>query len=186
MFTNIWEDNPDEDKEEMKRARVANGMADSILRGLGIGGAGVATIKNILLKIKSESNKSQPDYNKAAMEVFDFIPPIDSKIRKLNQTALSFKYDKKDMKTMGLMDINNPAYLAGANVISAATNFPIDRMVKKTQNMEGVMTDEMEMWQRIARFSGWSQWEIGPFEPKPIKKIKKIRKIKKKKLKKRV
>ena len=33
MFTNIWEDNPDEDKEERKRARVANGMVDSILRG---------------------------------------------------------------------------------------------------------------------------------------------------------
>jgi hypothetical protein len=28
--------------------------------------------------------------------------------------------------------------------------------------MQGVMTDEMEMWQRISRFAGWSEWEIGP------------------------
>ena len=166
MFTNIWEDNPDEDKEEMKRARVANGMADSILRGIGIQGAGIAALKNVLLKIKSESGKSRPDYNKAVMEVLDFIPPIDSKYRKLRDTGLAFKYDSKKMKEMSLIDINNPAYLAGANVISAATNFPLDRIVKKTQNMNGVLTDEMEMWQRIARFAGWSEWEIGPFEPK--------------------
>ena len=172
IFTNIWEDNPDEDKEKTKRARVANGMADSILRGMGIQGAGIAALKNVLLKIKSESDKSRPDYNKAVMEVLDFIPPIDSKYRKLRDTGLAFKYDSKKMKEMSLMDINNPAYLAGANVISAATNFPIDRMIKKTQNMQGVMTDEMEMWQRIARFAGWSQWEIGPYEPKKIPKLK--------------
>ena len=28
------------------------------------------------------------------------------------------------MKSMSLMDIDNPAYLASANVISAATNVP--------------------------------------------------------------
>ena len=173
MFTNIWEDNPDEDKEETKRARVVNGMADSILRGMGIQGAGIAALKNVLLKIKHESNQSRPDYKEAAMEVFDFIPPIDSKMRKLRKAGEAFEWDSKKMKTMGLMDINNPAYLAGANIISAATNFPIDRIIKKTQNMNGVLTDEMEMWQRIARFAGWSQWEIGPFEPKKKSKKKK-------------
>ena len=27
----------------------------------------------------------------------------------------------------------------------------------------------MEMWQRIARFAGWSEWEIGPQQFKPSK-----------------
>ena len=166
LFTNIWEDNPDPTKEDMKKSRIANGMADSILRGMGIGGAGVSTLKNIMLKIKSESEKSRPDYNKAAMEVFDFIPPIDSKIRKLRNTATSLTYDKDDMRNMSMMDIDNPAYLAGANIISAATNFPADRIIRKTQNMKGVLTDEMEMWQRVARFAGWSEWEIGPQQQK--------------------
>ena len=169
LFTNIWEDNPDPVKENMKKARIANGMADSILRGMGIGGAGISTIKNVMLKVRSESQKSRPDYNKAASEVFDFIPPIDTKIRKLRATALTFKYDSDKMKQMSMMDIDNPAYLAGANVISAATNFPADRIIRKTQNMKGVLTDEMEMWQRIARFAGWSEWEIGPQQEKKTK-----------------
>ena len=184
LFTNIWEDNPDPIKEDMKKARIANGMADSILRGMGIGGAAFSTIKNVMLKVKSESEKSRPDYNKAASEVFDFIPPIDTKIRKLRNTATSFKYDIDDMRNMSLTDIDNPVYLAGANVISAATNFPADRIIRKTQNMKGVLTDEMEMWQRIARFAGWSEWEIGPNNEsgKPFKLLKppvlKIRKPK--------
>ena len=30
--------------------------------------------------------------------------------------------------------------------------------------MQGVMFDEMQMWQRIARFAGWSEWDVGPQE----------------------
>mgnify|MGYP003630869128 FL=1 len=162
LFTNIWEDNPDPMKEEMKQARIANGMADSILRGMGIGGAGVSTLKNIMLKIKSESEKSRPKYEKAALEVFDFLPPIDSKVKKLISAGTSMTWDKNEIRGKSLMDPSNPAWLAGANVISAGTNFPADRIIKKVTNMKGVMTEEMEMWQRIARFAGWSEWEIGP------------------------
>ena len=177
LFTNIWEDEPDEKKEDMKNTRIANGMLDSILRGMGIGGAGVSTMKNILLKIKSEGEKTRPQYESAALEVFDFLPPIDSKIRKLRNAGKSLTWDAKKMKTMSLMDVDNPAYLAGANVISAATNFPADRIVKKVQNMNGIITDDMEMWQRVTRFAGWSEWEIGPKKhkkekPKPINKSK--------------
>lgn len=169
LFTNIWEDEPDEKKEDMKNARIANGMLDSILRGMGIGGAGVSTMKNILLKIKSEGEKTRPQYENAALEVFDFLPPIDSKIRKLRNAGSSLTWDAKEMKTMSLMDVDNPAYLAGANVISAATNFPADRIIKKVTNMNGIITDDMEMWQRVTRFAGWSEWEIGPQKPKKKK-----------------
>ena len=169
LFTNIWEDEPDESKEETKRIRIANGMLDSTLRGMGIGGALVSTVKNVMLKIKSESEKSRPQYKAAALEVFDFLPAIDTKIRKLTSAGRSFEWNADDMKYMSLMDIDNPAYLAGANIISAATNFPADRIVKKITNMHGVMTDEMEMWQRIFRFAGWSEWEIGPQKFEPLK-----------------
>ena len=162
LFTNIWEDEPDESKEETKRIRIANGMLDSTLRGMGIGGALVSTMKNVMLKIKSESGKSRPKYQEAALEVFDFLPAIDSKVKKLISAGNSVSWNADEMRNRGLMDIDNPAYLAGANVISAATNFPADRIVKKITNMNGIMTDEMEMWQRVFRFAGWSEWEIGP------------------------
>ena len=171
VFADIWDTDEDKNnptkqkKKEIRNTRVVNGMLDSTLRGMGIQGAGISTLKNILLKIKSESNKSRPKYEAAALEVFDFIPPIDSKVRKLLSAGRSMTWDADEMRSMSLMDPKNPAYLAGANVISAATNFPADRIVKKVTNMQGVMTDEMEMWQRISRFAGWSEWEIGP-EPK--------------------
>ena len=168
MFADIWDTDEDKNnptkqkKKEIRDVRIVNGMLDSTLRGMGIQGAAISTIKNVLLKIKSESNKSKPKYEAAALEVFDFLPPIDSKVKKLQAAGRSTSWNADEMSNMSLMDPKNPAYLAGANVISAATNFPADRIVKKVTNMQGVMTDEMEMWQRVSRFAGWSEWEIGP------------------------
>ena len=162
MFALLWEDD-DEEMIDEKNARVINGMLDSVLRGLGIYGAGVATIKDVMFKIMEENEKSRPNYENAAYEVFSLMPAIDTKVRKLRSAARTFNWNRDDMMEMGL-DIDNPAFEASANLISTFTNIPIDRLLKKTKNMESVMFDEMQMWQRIARFSGWSEWDVGPQE----------------------
>tara|TARA_R110002051_G_scaffold265511_1_gene325372 strand:+ start:2290 stop:10593 length:8304 start_codon:yes stop_codon:yes gene_type:complete len=162
MFALLWEDD-DEEMIDEKNARVINGMLDSVLRGLGIYGAGVAAVKDVMFKIMEENEKSRPNYENAAYEVFSLMPAIDTKVRKLRSAARTFNWNRDDMMEMGL-DIDNPAFEASANLISTFTNIPIDRLLKKTKNMESVMFDEMQMWQRIARFSGWSEWDVGPQE----------------------
>ena len=47
LFSTMFGDDEDEDK---KKERVLNGMMDSILRGAGIGGAVVSTLKNLILE----------------------------------------------------------------------------------------------------------------------------------------
>ena len=51
MFAMLFDDDEedDEDKNAKKKERVVNGMVDGILRGAGIGGAVVSTLKNVLL-----------------------------------------------------------------------------------------------------------------------------------------
>ena len=57
--------------------------------------------------------------------------------------------------------IDNPALLAGANVVSATTNVPLDRLVKKTNNVVQATTQDLDMWERLALLGGWQDWEIG-------------------------
>ena len=76
--------------------------------------------------------------------------------------------------------IDNPALLAGANVISAATNIPLDRLVKKTNNVVNATNDDLETWQRLALLGGWQDWEIGADE-KPKKEVIYSKRIKNKK-----
>jgi hypothetical protein len=64
----------------------------------------------------------------------------------------------------------NPAYLAGANVIAALTNIPLDRAVKKTNNVVQATSQDLETWERLALLGGWQDWEIGVDEEKPENK----------------
>ena len=63
------------------------------------------------------------------------------------------------------MDIDNPAFLAVANVISAATNIPTDRVVMKINNLRAAADVNNETWQRIAMFMGWNTWDVGVKNP---------------------
>jgi hypothetical protein len=162
----------DEDKEEEKYFSIANGMADSLLRGIGIAGAFVSVGKNAIIRIINESEKPNPKYEKIGYELTRISPPISSKLSKLNQAARSLQWEKDEMLQKGL-SYENPAWLAGANVISAITNIPLDRLVKKTTNVVDATGQDVEMWERLALLGGWAKWELGIQQRKPKKKRKK-------------
>ena len=150
----------DEEEDEKKIVDVTNGMIDSLLRGVGIGGAVVSTVKNALLKLSKESAKKNPKYESVATELLKISPPISSKITKIKAAGRSYSWDKKEMKEKGF-SLDNPAYLAGANVISATTNVPLDRVVKKINNITSANRDDISYMEKIALLSGWSEWQLG-------------------------
>jgi hypothetical protein len=57
--------------------------------------------------------------------------------------------------------------LAIANVISAATNIPTDRVVMKLQNVRDASMGDFETWQRVSMFMGWNKWQLGVGEQGP-------------------
>ena len=165
----------DEEEDEKKVVDVANGMLDSILRGTGIGGAVFSVVKNASIKLAKESAKDNPKYENAASEILKLSPPISSKISKLKAAGRSFSWDEKEMKEKGF-SLDNPAYLAGANVISATTNVPLDRVVKKINNITASTQENISVAQRIALLSGWSEWQLGIKKSKKSKSRKNTRK----------
>ena len=169
----------DEDEEEIddKTISIANGMADSILRGIGISGAIISVVKNAAMRWVKEEEKSNPKYENAILELVKISPPVSSKINKLKAAARSYSWDKDEMKEGGL-SIDNPANLAVGNVVSAVTNIPLDRVVKKMQHIKTASDSEIETYKRIFLLAGWSEWELGIKEPSKKKKKKKKRRVK--------
>ena len=172
----------DEDEEGLttdKTINVANSMLDSILRGIGIAGAVVSTIKNVGLKIYRESEKDRPKYSNVADELLKISPPISSKYGKIKSVGRAFEWDKDKMETMGF-DIQNPAYLAAGNTVAAVGNIPLDRLIRKAQNVEAAITEDMHAYQRIGLVLGWDKWSLGltKKEQEAEKKAKKNRSIK--------
>ena len=158
------DDEEDDEKKkknkDKKIARVANGMIDSQLKGLGIAGAGMVAVKNTLMKIYEESGKQRPEYEKAALEALGFSPAISSKYRKIVGGLKSFSWNAKEMKEKGF-SLDNPAYLAGAQIITAVTNIPIDRVIKKANNIRGILSEQSQKWQKVLLLGGWSTWDVG-------------------------
>ena len=143
-------------------------MADSLLRGTGVAGAFVSVGKNVIKRIIDESEKPNPKYEKIGYELTRVSPPLSSKLSRVNQAARAFQWEKEEMREKGFA-IDNPALLAGANIISAATNIPVDRLVKKTNNVVQATTQDLETWERLALLGGWQDWELGIEEPKKFK-----------------
>ena len=173
------DDDEDEKKKEEKYISVANGMADGLLRGIGVGGAVISTLKNTLIKIIKESEKKRPDYAETAViQLLGISPPIQSKAQKIRSALKSYEWNKDEMKEKGF-SLDNPAYLAGANVISAATNIPLDRVVKKVNNVRAATRDDISKPERMMLLAGWSDWQLGIQKEKEVKpKKKKKRKLK--------
>ena len=88
---------------EEKSMRIANGTADSILRGIaGLYGAIAATIKNTAIKLIKESKKPRTDYFEAGLvELAGISPPIQSKVKKWRSATKSYEYNKKEMAAKG-------------------------------------------------------------------------------------
>ena len=151
----------DDDKEETKKAiGVANGMADSILRGLGMGGAAVAVAKNFLLDIYERSGRSRPEYVDSIYKLLQFSPPISSKISRVRGAAYQLDSKKRRKKAMEDFGLDNPGYEAGTKVISAVTNVPLDRVLLKMKNIDAALDEETEWWQTVAMLAGWPEWQI--------------------------
>jgi hypothetical protein len=158
------DDDDDDEKEEAKNKKylnVANGMLDSLLRGLGIGGAAVSVAKNFLMDIYERSGRDRPEYVDSVWEVTRFSPPIYSKLSKLKQAGWQFDSKKRrELIYEKGFSLDNPAYEAAAKVVSATTNVPLDRVMYKIKNIEGALDEDNEIWQRIAMMGGWPKWQL--------------------------
>ena len=153
-----------DDDEDIKRKeiRVANGMLDTLLRGTGIYGAAIATLKNTVLKWKEQEDKPygrREDW-RIVIEMMNISPPVGSKLRKIMNAVKTDQYNEGVGGKLGLR-IENPNLRIAANVIEATTNIPAARVLNKANNLEEAFTGNMRLWQRAALTMGWSMWDVG-------------------------
>ena len=165
--------NKDKDKKLFK---VANGMIDSQLRGLGLGGVTLQVIKNLGIDIYDRSKKDNPEYSEAYKKLLDFSPSIKSKLTRFQSAAYTFDSKKRREEVFEKgFSLDNPAYESAAKVVTATTNFPLDRMYRKVENLKAATEADTEAWQAVALLLGWPAWQIKnqeKIQPPKSKKIK--------------
>ena len=175
LFAVIFEDDEDDEKRLGRNHRIVNGMADSILRGMGIKMAIIATLKNMYLEFLEQQEK--PSYTRdmayVVIEGVNVSPPLGNKARKVYSAMQTYKFNQKEIDAMGPLDPKNPSFEAKMNLISAATNVPTDRLYYKVESLGHVMDNELAGWQRLAILMGWRDWQVGADVGEEKKKKKK-------------
>ena len=167
LFAMLFDDETDDEEKERYHG-IANGMADSVLRGMGIAGGIVATLKNMAIRFAREDAKpgGRGDYAYVLVEGINVSPPVGSKARKVYSALKTYEFNKEEMMQKGL-SLDNPAYEAAANVISAASNIPTDRLYYKVESIGQILDNETQAWQRVALALGWRDWQLGLTDSKP-------------------
>ena len=166
----------DEDEDEAKRdekleekaSRVLNGMTDSIIRGTGIYGAVVTTIKNTFNTWKREADKGfVGDQAKTILEAANISPAIGSKLRKIYSAIQAYQFDKAIMEkhpwSVTIDGKFNPSatYSVIGSLASATLNLPLDRALAEARGVAEMFDNRNSDMQRIALALGWRTWNVG-------------------------
>ena len=180
----IWKANADDEEIDEKTVRTINGMFDSLVGGLGLGGNVVVTLKNGVLEYKKQDERGwNADHTYTILRLANLSPTIGSKLRKIYSSIQTEKFNKEAIKEMSYFNPGNPAFDVMANLISGLTNIPLDRAVNKVQNLIVAADSETEFWDSFALTLGWNTWDLGIEDE--AKKVKRQIKEKKKAAKKR-
>ena len=155
-----------------KQDRLINGSIDSILRGSGVTGAVISTLKNVAIAFARQRDVNyNPDESAVVVEALNFSPVVGIKARKIVNAEKTLNYNKKVIKEMDDFDIDNPQWSAATNYVEGFTNAPLNRLYNKTQNVRQALNNEHEAWERVLMFLGWSQYNLN-LENEKMKEIK--------------
>jgi len=148
-----------------KKARAVNTVADSFLRGMGIPGVVASGVKNAAMAFTAQNEKGfNADYSEVGEALLNMSPTIGSKFSKLDGAGNTYNYNKKEILEKGLSLDNTKGIEAGATVVEAITNVPIARVLRKVENIQGMLDDKNENWQRVLLGLGWGGWSLGGVE----------------------
>ena len=151
LFALAFADGDDTEEEIEKYAKVGEGMLDTLLRGSGFTGNFVYAGKNLA---KAFAKDDDP-----LLAALTASPPLHSKLSKIRGADYSRKYITE--KNILEPKLDNPALSASSQFLSATFNLPLDRALRKAQNIEAAMSEEAEYWQKVALALGWNTWEVG-------------------------
>ena len=172
--------NDDEEELEEKTILAAERALTSFAKSTGNPGAIIASIYSMIDEADSQIEKKGRIDNpyKIALEATGISPPVNAKLNDIVAIGNIYKYNHKQIeKDPFELSINNPTLEIAGNAASFA-GVPLDRVIRKTQNLNAAINEELDAWTRLWLVAGWSKWELGVDDkqsgskPKPKAKAK--------------
>ena len=161
LFSIMFDDEDEQNAQQINgKIRAFNGTLDTILRGSGLTGAVVSTLKNVAIKWY-EIHGDPKQGGEVVVEALNISPPIGIKARKLMKAYKAAEYNADEIKYKGFSIDNTYAIEATTSLASVGFNLPVDRVYQKATNISDALMGDFDTWQRIALIFGYSRWNLG-------------------------
>ena len=181
LFAVMFGDDEDEEAYLTKKERVINSGIDTLLRGSGIYGVAISTLKNMTIKFIEQREKGYNwDESAVLMEGLNFSPVLGIKARGIVDAEKTLNYNMPVIKEMELFDIDNPIWSASTNIVQSITGAPVNRTHQKIINLRNATDNQYTAFQRAMFLSGYTTWSMNLGDTDKMKKIKETVKIQKK------
>jgi len=140
---------------------------DTLLRGSGLAGAAISTIKNVIRRYNFEEEKGfTADHAYTVIELANLSPPIGSKLRKVYSGIQTSKFEKDVIAERGF-DVTldgkfnlSPKYQVVGDVASGLLNVPLDRITQEVNALTEALDTRNTAWQRLALTIGFRTWGV--------------------------
>ena len=150
-----------------KQDRIIHGMIDTLLRGSGIAGAVISTIKNGIRRYQFEETKGfTADHTYTIIELANLSPPLGSKLRKV-YSGIKTKTFERDVIAERGFDVTidgkfnlSPSYQVVGDIASGVANIPLDRLVAEVNAVTEALDARNTIYQRIALAMGYRTWDV--------------------------
>ena len=175
LLPGFMDDEEDDEAEEKKQKlintkteRIVNSMADTLLRGSGVYGAIISTIKNVVNEYyKQEEKGFTADHTYTILQATNLSPAVGSKLRKIYSGIQTNRFEKDpiaergwDATIDGRLNLS-PKYSVLGSVTEALTNIPLERAVIEITSIVEALDARNTLMQRIAMALGFRSWGVG-------------------------
>lgn len=164
------EEDPEKDAKDLdiKTSKILHGMIDSILRGSGLAGAVIATLKNSTRRYLFEKEKGyKANHAYTLLELANISPPLGSKLRKIYGGIQTMDIFEKDVIAERGFDVTldgkfniSPSYDVVGQFSSAFINLPLDRLIIELRGVSEALDERNTTYQRIALALGFRVWDV--------------------------
>ncbi len=164
LFAVGWEDDEEKRKALLddKEALIIERALTSYMKSMGNPGAITAALYSMVAEGSEQIQKKGRIDNayKLALEATSISPPLNAKLKDVVAIGNIYKYNYKEIQENPLKpSINNPTFEIAGNAASFV-GVPLDRVIRKAQNLSAIANEETEAWQKVFQTLGWNEWDF--------------------------
>jgi hypothetical protein len=153
---------------EKRVDKIGSSVFQGILTGSGLPGKVAVTAYNTVQKAIQQYDKGYAgkDFYPILNTALSISPTLGSKVSRLGRGWNSLVYHNFTKRGRAIQDTynpydpTNPNNTAYISMFGTLTNIPLDRIMQKMENIQGVLDSNNENWERVANFMGAPEWNL--------------------------